>query len=190
MRSLTYLVACSVDRFIARDDRSFDYALPDGEHYAMLAERFPEMFPTHLRDMYGIRTGNKSFDAVLMGRRTYEVGLDLGITSPYSHLEQFVFSKSIRESPDAKVTLVSGDVLTAVRTIKAQPGLGVWLCGGAALATTVFSEIDELILKVNPVMLGSGIPLFSGRVAETKVRIVDNTSYDNGFMLVRYRMSR
>jgi dihydrofolate reductase len=45
-----------------------------------------------------------------------------------------------------------------------KPGKDIYLCGGADLATTLFAEnlIDEIILKLNPLLFGSGIPLFSG----------------------------
>jgi dihydrofolate reductase len=36
------------------------------------------------------------------------------------------------------------------------------LCGGARLAGALYDEIDELVLKVNPVVLGTGTPLFRG----------------------------
>ena len=44
MRKL-YYVACTVDRFIARTDGSFDFFLQDGEHFADLVTSFPETFP-------------------------------------------------------------------------------------------------------------------------------------------------
>ena len=56
------------------------------------------------------------------------------------------------------------------------------------MASTLFPEIDELILKVNPILLGSGIPLFSGVIKETSLELADSTAYSNGFMLVRYRI--
>ena len=98
MRELKYYVACTVDRFISHEDGSFDFFLTEGEHFAYLIDSFPETFPAHLRDALGVRAENKWFDAILMGRRTYEVGLKLGVTNPYPHLEAVcLFAHSERE---------------------------------------------------------------------------------------------
>ena len=66
--------------------------------------------------------------------------------------------------------------------------MDIWLCGGGDLATTLFPEINEIILKVNPMLLGSGIPLFSGAVKQTDLQLADSKVYSNGFMLLRYRV--
>ena len=100
-----------------------------------------------------------------MGRKTYEVGLELGVTNPYPSLKQYVVSRSMTSSPDEHVKLVSGDVISFVQKLKKESGRDIWLCGGAELAATLFSEIDELIIKSNPLLLGSGIPLFAGAIA-------------------------
>ena len=74
MRELKYYVACTVDRFIAREDGSFDFFLMEGEQVVDLLEIFHETIPAHFRGL-GISGKNKCFDVVLMGRRTYEAGL-------------------------------------------------------------------------------------------------------------------
>ena len=56
------------------------------------------------------------------------------------------------------------------------------------LATHLFPEIDELILKVNPVVIGRGIPLFRGEVRPTAVEVIERKSYDNGFRMESYRL--
>ena len=88
-RQLVYYVACTVDGFIAREDGSFDWALSEGEHFTDLIENFPETFPVHLRKVLGVPQNARRFDTVLMGRKTYEVGVNAGITSPYEAFRCF-----------------------------------------------------------------------------------------------------
>jgi dihydrofolate reductase len=189
MRELKYYVACTVDRFIAREDGSLDDFTAEGEHFADLLESFPETIPAHLRNALGVHAANKQFDVVLMGRRTYEVGLKFGVTNPYPHLEQYLFSRSLKESPDGNVQLVSENSTDVIKELKQQAGKDIWLCGGGDLATMVFTEIDEIILKVFPFLLGSGIPLFSGGTPKTDLDLKSHKVYDNGFMLLRYRLT-
>ena len=77
-----------------------------------------------------------------------------------------------------------------VRQLKAEPGRDIWLCGGGRLAGGVFTEIDELILKVNPLLIGSGVPLFAGAVGTQRATLVERQSYPNGFVLARYDLAR
>ena len=190
MRELKYYVACTVDRFIAAEDGSFGAFLAEGEHYDDLHRDFPETFPAHYREAKGISAPNREFGLVLMGRRTYEVGASYGITNPYPHLEQYVISHSMRSDPDPAVTLVRDDATAFVRELKSRPGKDIWLCGGGELAAALFAEIDELILKVNPVLLGAGIPLFAAPVPQTPLRLAESRLYDNGFMRLRLRPVR
>jgi dihydrofolate reductase len=188
MRELKYYIACTVDRFIAREDDSYDFFLMEGEHIADLLATFPETIPAHVRVQLGITAENQCFDAVLMGRKTYEIGLREGIRNPYPQMKQYVVSRSLRESPDPDVELVSTDPIALVRELKQQSGQDIWLCGGGNLATLLFSEIDQLILKVHPILLGSGIPLFSGNIQQTSLQLTDSKLYNNGVMLLHYRL--
>lgn len=190
MRGLTYYVACSVDGFIAQTDGSHAGFAQDREYFADLFAAFPETVPSHLRDVMGVDAENKWFDTVLMGRKTYEVGLKEGVTSPYSHLKQYVFSHSMKESPDQNVELVSENAIGFVTRLKDGSGKGIWLCGGANLATTLFANclIDQLILKINPFLMGSGIPLFSGVIQQTALELDNHKIYDNGVLLLYYRV--
>jgi dihydrofolate reductase len=143
MRKLKYHVATTLDGFIAREDGSFDCFPTEGEHVADYLESL------------------KSYDAVLMGRRTYDVGLRMDVTDPYPLLKSYVFSRTMKKSPNARVGVVAENAMELVRKMKDEEGADIYLCGGAVLATALFKEglIDEVILKVNPLLLGSGIPL-------------------------------
>ncbi|MEM7553845.1 MAG: dihydrofolate reductase family protein [Cyanobacteria bacterium P01_A01_bin.84] len=191
MRQLKYYIACSVDGFIAHEDGSFDGFLMEGEHILDLAKSFPETFPAHFRDVLGIYAENKCFDTVLMGRKTYEVGSNIGVTNPYPHMRQYLFSRNMEESLDENVELVSSDTVRFVKDLKNHTGKDIWLCGGADLATTLFNEnlIDEIILKVNPFLIGSGIPLLAQTIEQTALELIERKVYGNGVLLLQYRVS-
>jgi dihydrofolate reductase len=188
MRKLIYSVTCTADGFIADADGACDFFRMEGEHAADLLEDFPETVPAHLHEVLGVPRGNRRFDAVLMGRSTWEVGASIGLTSPYPQLKQYVFSRTLRETPDPAVELVADDAVARVRALKEEAGKDVWLCGGAALAHALFEEIDELILKVDPVVIGSGVPLFRGRVKPARLEVTERRSYANGFVRVHARV--
>ncbi len=153
-------------------------------------ESFPETIPAHLRHAMGARVGNKWFDDVLMGRKTYEVGLKEGITNPYPTMRQYVFSRTMKESPDEHVELVSENAVELVSALKQETGKAIWLCGGADLAATLFAQglIDKIILKLNPVLFGKGIPLFSGLVKVANLELTDSKIYSSGHVLLHYRV--
>lgn len=124
-----------------------------------------------------------------MGRKTYEVGLKEGMLSPYEHLRQFVVSRTLPEAPHPAVHLHRGAPVELVRRLKAETGKGIWLCGGGKLAAGLVGEIDELILKINPVVIGSGIPLFDGAAGTWATALSAHKVYPNGFVLARYDLS-
>lgn len=187
MRTLTYFVACSVDGFIARASGAFDFFIGEGDHIADQAASYPETIPAHLRQSMGIDAPNRHWDTVLMGRATYEVGLPIGLASPYPHMAQYVFSTTTTP-PSGEVHHVRDDPLGTVRALKQRPGLGIWLCGGGLLASALLPEIDELVLKVHPVLVHEGIRLFEPPAPEVRLEPTGSHAYASGVRVQRYRV--
>lgn len=187
-RKLVYYVAITLDGFIAREDGSLEDFPWDDDYLADLLARFPETFPGHLRSD---DAPNRRFDTVLMGRTTYDVGRRQGITSPYPTLAQYVVSRTLGESPDPAVTLVADDVVETVRRLKDEPGMDVWLCGGSELAATLHGAglVDELILKLNPVLFGAGIRLLARPVPARTLTLTDRHAYASGHVLLTYAVN-
>ncbi|TQC47329.1 dihydrofolate reductase [Rhodococcus sp. WS4] len=189
MRKLVYYVASTLDGFIAGADGAdptgtiFEI---EGDHMPVMIAEYPETVPTHMRAPLGIDAPNRHFDTLIMGRSSYQPGLDLGVTSPYAHLRQYVFSTTITESPDPDVEIVSGDAIEKVRELKKEDGKDIWLCGGGKLAAAVQPEIDELRIKVNPVAIGTGIPLFDGEFGPQRFRLADSRAFESGMIFLTY----
>lgn len=187
MRRLVYLVAASADGQIAAADGGTAVLDRDGGHWQAQVEEFPETVPGHLRALLGIACPPRRFDAVLMGRRTHEVALEAGLTSGYPHLEQHVFSHDLQLVRDSSVTVQDGSPREVLRQLRSRPGLDIWLCGGGQLAGQLADEIDELIVKVHPIVVGDGIGMFRGAQQPVELRLVATRAFDSGVTVLRYQ---
>lgn len=189
MRTLTYYVATSLDGRVAGPDGDFGMFPVEGDHMPVLLRDFADTIPGHVAGSLGVEADRSRFDTVVMGRRTYLPALEAGIASPYPHLRQVVATRHGGDLPDAIET--TDDPVAMVRALKQEAGSGIWLAGGGELAGALIDEIDHLILKVNPLVLGDGIPLFGGlahgvrRFARTGVR-----AFDSGVVIAEHARVR
>jgi len=190
LRKLSYFVAASIDGFIGAPDGAagFFTGYLSGEFVEYLKTECPDTLPTAARKALGVDGApNAQYDTVIQGRASYGLALDVSITSPYAHLREYVVSQSITQSPDPHVEIVSGDVVAKVRELKQEDGLGIYLCGGANLAGQLMDEIDELVIKTYPVVLGSGMPMFAAEFRPADFALESVRSFDNGAVVRKYR---
>lgn len=186
MPDLAYYVATSIDGFIAGPQGQSDAFPVDPATLAELFARYPETCPAHLREPLGVTGAPRRFSAVVMGAATHQPALDAGLTSAYPHLDQHVVTH--RELPaDPTVTRVEGDVVEHVAGLKEGSEGDVWLCGGADLAGQLVGLVDELQVKVNPVLLGEGIPLARLGYAPQTLTLTSVEPLPGGVVLLTYR---
>lgn len=194
MRQLTYFVACSIDGFIGdpSGDASSMYKFVNEEFIDFLKSDYPETISAGGRAVVGAEgLANRRFDTVVQGRGSYQLALDTGVTSPYGHLREYVASRTVKESPDPNVTLLSGDLVESIRELKAEDGdLGIWLCGGSRLAGELLDEVDELVIKTYPQIYGSGMPMFGSDFAVTEFELDSVRVFDNGVLVRKYSRKR
>ncbi|MER5948343.1 dihydrofolate reductase family protein [Streptomyces sp. NPDC001904] len=195
MRKLTYFVAVSIDGFIGDETGDGTMFMPfvDEEFLAYLTSEYPDTVSAAGREALGLDgVANKKFDTVIQGRNSYQVGLDLGLTSPYGHLREYVLTRTLAESPHPNVRLIHDDVVGKVRELKSEDSdLDIWLCGGAQLAGLLADEIDELVLKTYPVVFGGGMPMFGGRAYSLdRFDLTENRTFGNGVLVRRYTRTR
>ncbi|MCM1938876.1 dihydrofolate reductase family protein [Streptomyces sp. G3] len=194
MRKLTYFVACSIDGFIGGPDGDASFMLPfvDGEFLEFLKAEYPETVATHGRRALGLDDlPNKRFDTIVQGRASYDLALKEGITSPYAHLREYVASRTLTESPDPNVEIIPTDLVGRVRELKAEDSaFGIYLCGGSAVAGELVDEVDELVIKTYPVLLGSGMPMFASGFEVSEFVPDSVRTFGNGVVVRTYHRKR
>ena len=135
----------------------------------------------------------RQFDGLLQARRaatscargTVEWAHQVAVlrTTPFSQLVAAPV-----HSPGLKaMTIVHEDPVRLVRELKRQPGRDIWLCGGADLAAQLVDEIDEYHLKVNPVLIGAGIPLLARATPPLQLELNGTRVLSAGVQLNIYR---
>jgi len=173
MRKVVFGGANSLDNYFARKDHSTDWLRWSDEAAAVTAAYW------------------KTFDTVLMGRKTYEVALRHSRgKAPYPDKQTYVFSRTCTDDANGAVTIVATDAVEFVRQLKQQRGKDICLMGGGQLARSFFEAglIDEVGFNIHPVLLGSGIPLFHEMTRQIELELLECRSFKNGCVLVKYRV--
>ena len=168
-------IACSLDCFIAREDGSIDWLTQ--------YENNPETD-------YGYSEFNESIGTVLMGRKTYEQVLGFG-DWPYGGKKAYVFTRQKELLKHEKnVEFISGNIGEFVSQLKENTEKDIWLVGGSQLIKAFLKEnlVQDMIVFVVPIILGSGIPLFDHIGKEIKLRNERVERYDNGLVRLEYKV--
>lgn len=153
-RRVRYQVAASLDGFIAGPGGEYDWIVMDP------AIDFAALY--------------KEFDTVVMGRRTYEVGIAQGTDGSMPGIDVVVFSRTLPAATYPGVRILNGDAAKVVAALKRKPGRDIWLFGGGKLFRSLLDAglVDTVEVAVMPVLLGSGTPLLPPG-AEAKLVLAD-----------------
>jgi len=137
----------------------------------------------------------KEAGALLLGRRTYVTHADAfeplppgdpfgdGMNAP----AKYVVSKTLKNPKWRNTTVIHGDVVQAVRELKAQPGKNILTDGSSQLVHTLLKNdlVDDLNLLLYPIAVGGGKRLFTDGVL-TRFKLVDATPYPSGVVGLHY----
>jgi dihydrofolate reductase len=114
-------------------------------------------------------------DIVLLGRTTYDgfaavwpsVDDPAGFGRKMNAMRKYVASNSMKKAEWNNTAVLSGDVVNAVRTLKAEDGGDIVIYGSAGLVHTLLPHaiIDEVRLMIYPIVLGRGTRLFPSNYA-------------------------
>ena len=144
-------------------------------------------------------TGNTfaSAGALLFGRRTYEnfyAFWPKQTNSPYTEflntIPKYVASTTLKEPlPWSNSTLLKGDAAQAVSQLKEQPGKDLLIMGSGELIQSLMRAnlIDDYVLLIHPLVLGSGRRLFPDGGAAATLRLVTTSTTDKGVVIATYQ---
>ncbi|MCI4066521.1 dihydrofolate reductase family protein [Micromonospora sp. R77] len=141
--------------------------------------------------------GMATTDALLLGRRTYTdfAGYwpqqrDNPFTPVLDALPKYVASGTLTAPlPWANSHLLTGDVVAAVKELKAQPGGDIAVLGSGELVRALGRQglIDEYVLLIHPLVLGGGRRLFPDADGPAPLRLVDSAVSTTGVLVATYR---
>jgi dihydrofolate reductase len=128
----------------------------------------------------------KTIDCYVLGSRTYEHALELGW--PYGDTPTVVVTSRQLPVTRNSVEFYSGSLETLIHERLAPKFRTIWLVGGAILAQQFLRLrlIGEIRLTIAPVILGDGVRLFGGALAEERWDLKNVVAYKNGFVELLY----
>ena len=177
MRKIVYYVASSLDGFISG---------PNGDISGFVGES--EGLIQYITDL-------KKFDTVIMGRNTYEFGYKFGmkpgqVPGLYAHMKNYIFSNSlVLGKPDPQINVKKIE-LKNIDELRNQSGTDIYLCGGGKFAGWLLNNerIDILKIKLNPLIIGKGVPIFENVTTQYKTELIDQQVYDKGLQIITYKI--
>jgi dihydrofolate reductase len=140
---------------------------------------------------YGYSDFLKSTDTVIMGRKTYDIIMSMGIEFPHSDKSSYVITRSARPATGT-VRFYTGNLKSLVQELKSQKGKNIYCDGGAEIANELIRHdlIDEFIISVIPILVGTGIRLFKDDRPEQMLELIKAKTFDTGLVQLHYRRKK
>ncbi|MBV8253083.1 MAG: dihydrofolate reductase [Chitinophaga sp.] len=183
MRNLVLFMHVSLDGYVASSNGEMKWIHLDDEIFDYVHQRIAQT------------------NTALYGRRTWELMESYWPTAAdkpgatkhdkdhaawYKSAEKYVLSNTMSPIPNA--TVIGGALVPAINALKQTPGKEILLFGspGAGHSLMQYNLIDEFWLLVNPVLVGSGIPLFK-HAPHRKLELITSHPFKSGVVAMHYR---
>ena len=177
MSNIVY-IATSLDGYIADKDGGLDWlqSIPNPENL--------DMGWVDLMDR---------IDALVMGHKTFQQVCGFDCDWPYSK-PVFVLSnsmKSIPEGYEGKAEPIEGPLSEVIAAINKKKHKHLYIDGGVTVQSFLKEDlIDEMIITVIPILLGSGIPLFGELSKPMEFERVKTEVFLNAIVQNHYRRKK
>lgn len=178
MRKVIVSNLMSLDGFFEGPNHELDWFVVDEEFFA------------YARDML------RGVDTIVFGRKTYQHMADYWPSAPaeeiadqMNNLPKIVFSRTLESAEWQNSTLVKSDAIAEISKLKKLPGKDMVILGSASLASFLLQQglIDEYRVILNPVLLGSGRPLFQDVKQRLRLKLSRTKLFGSGVVVLYYQ---
>ena len=181
MRKLKLQMQMTVDGFVAGPENQLDWMTFDMDE--KLLARINELTDTSDTILLGRKMTNDFiayWEGVKPDSPEYEFAQKM-VRTP-----KVVFSKTLKSVEGKNVRVENGPLVDAVQRLKNEPGKDIVVYGGATFVSALIDNrlIDELNFFINPIAIGVGRRVFSGR---TPLSLVSSVAYSSGIVVNTYR---
>ncbi|MGC2185874.1 MAG: dihydrofolate reductase family protein [Terriglobales bacterium] len=164
MRKVRYVVAASLDGYIAGPNGEADWIVMDPE--------------VNFEELWG------QFDTLLMGRRTYEAAVTRLGSGAVQRMKVIIVSRTLRHPDYPNITIVPEFDRDQMQALRTESGKDIWLCGGGELFRSLLEmrQVDTVEVSIMPVLLGGGVRLLPPPSQETKLTLSGHKIYGSGIV--------
>jgi dihydrofolate reductase len=172
MKKIRYVVAASLDGYIAGPNGEADWIVMDPEI------DFGELW--------------QQFDTLLMGRRTYEAATARLGKAAMSNHKLVVASRTLRGADHPELTIIPEMNRSSLDTLRSATSKDIWLSGGGKLFNHLLEigEVDTVEVSIMPVLLGAGIALLPNAKQRAKLKLSGHRIYRSGVVSLLYDVQK
>ncbi|NGM61240.1 dihydrofolate reductase [Sphingobacterium sp. SGG-5] len=177
MRKLSLFIATSLDGYIAKPN--------DDLNFLKVVEKEGED--------YGYTAFIATIDTIIVGRKTYDYVLREIGSSHYDNGQRDVYVITKTKRPKAsRTTFYAGNIADLVQQLKSESGKDIYCDGGAEIINELLKHdlVDELIISVVPILVGSGTKLFKDNRPEQLLDLISAKAFDTGLTQLHYKRKR
>jgi dihydrofolate reductase len=191
MRKVILFIYVSLDGFVCGPNDELDWTIMNDEEIGKFL--IPDL--------------QKTVDSMLLGRALYQgfeqywPAVTQNPKAPPELVEfahwmadtaKVIFSNTLKEVRWKNSVLATADPATTIQRMKKESGGDMVIFGGASL-TAFFTKnnlVDEYRLKLEPIILGKGKPLFQDIKDRVKLKLVRSKAFDSGVTGLYYEVIR
>ena len=168
MSKVRYIVAMSLDGFIAGPNGEADWILMDPDI------NFAELWA--------------QFDTLIMGRKTYDAARSRLGEAFMQGMKTVVISRTLRPADHPNLTVLSNLTRDHMQSLRTQSMKDIWLMGGGELFRSMLAmhEVDRVEVSTMPVLLGGGVPLLLPPAQRTTLKLSGHKIYRSGIVSLVY----